>query len=87
MMRKVTIKIWQCGEWYLGRAKEIPGALSQGRSLGEVLENVRDACCLMLKDGDDPGPGDAGVPSPMPRSPTLATSVELQLPGTQGESE
>jgi predicted RNase H-like HicB family nuclease len=34
--------------WYVGRLKEIPGVLSQGESLAELEENIRDAYQLVL---------------------------------------
>ncbi len=41
--------------WILARIKEVPGALSQGRTREEARENVIDALRLMLS----PEPGDA----------------------------
>jgi predicted RNase H-like HicB family nuclease len=87
MKMKVTVKCWQVEGWFLGRAKEIPGVLSQGKSLKELLENLGDAIRLMLADGDESGPDDIGVPSPPSNPPSLETSVELQLPRTWGMPE
>ncbi len=38
---------------YVGRLKEVPGIFSQGESLEELTENIRDAYQLM-KDDDPP---------------------------------
>jgi predicted RNase H-like HicB family nuclease len=36
--------------WYVGRLKEVPGVFSQGESLTELEENIRDAYHLMVED-------------------------------------
>jgi predicted RNase H-like HicB family nuclease len=33
--------------WYVGKLKEVPGVFSQGKSLRELEENIRDAYQLM----------------------------------------
>jgi predicted RNase H-like HicB family nuclease len=38
--------------WYVGRLKEAPGVFSQGETLGELEENIRDAFQLVMEDGD-----------------------------------
>jgi len=36
--------------WYVGRLKEVPGVFSQGKSLEELEENIRDAYHLMTEE-------------------------------------
>jgi len=36
--------------WYVGRLKEVPGVFSQGESLEELEENIRDAYRLMAEE-------------------------------------
>lgn len=36
-------------DWYAGRLKEVPGVFSQGESLEELEENIRDAYQLMME--------------------------------------
>jgi predicted RNase H-like HicB family nuclease len=36
--------------WYVGRLKEVPGVFSQGESLEELEENIRDAYHLMAEE-------------------------------------
>ncbi len=36
------------GDWYLGTVAEIPGVNTQGRSLREVRENLREALEMVL---------------------------------------
>jgi predicted RNase H-like HicB family nuclease len=35
--------------WYVGRLKEVPGVFSQGASLKELEENIRDVYGLMME--------------------------------------
>jgi predicted RNase H-like HicB family nuclease len=37
------------GEWYIGYVEELPGANTQGRTLEEARENLREAVELILK--------------------------------------
>ncbi|MCH8293631.1 type II toxin-antitoxin system HicB family antitoxin [Candidatus Poribacteria bacterium] len=50
MLRYFTLEYWLDDGWYVGRLKEVPGVLSQGESLEELEENIRDAYRLMLDD-------------------------------------
>jgi len=52
MLRHFTLEYWIDGDWYVGRLKEIPGVFSQGESLQELEENIRDAYQLMIEDSD-----------------------------------
>jgi predicted RNase H-like HicB family nuclease len=52
--------------WIVAQVKEVPGAISQGRTREEARENVLDALRLMLS----PEPEDSGAES---------ESVELTL--------
>jgi predicted RNase H-like HicB family nuclease len=77
---KLTVDIWRDEGWYLGKARDIPGVFTQGKSLEEVRENLVDACRLMLAEGDDFGPDDTGVPSSPSKPSSLETAIRLQLP-------
>ena len=39
--------------WFVGWVEEIPGAISQGRSLDECRENLRDSLQLMVQTHRD----------------------------------
>lgn len=52
MERQFTLEYWIDDGWYVGRLKEVPGVFSQGESLEELEENIRDAYSLMLEDGE-----------------------------------
>jgi predicted RNase H-like HicB family nuclease len=58
MRRSFTLEYWQDEGWYVGRLREVPGVFSQGKTLGELEENVRDAYQL-LREGqpEEPHPG------------------------------
>lgn len=47
MAYTLTLLYWQDGEWFIGRLKERPDVFSQGRTLEELEENIRDALKLM----------------------------------------
>ena len=35
--------------WYTGKCVQMPGAMSQGKTLDELIANMKDAISLMLK--------------------------------------
>lgn len=49
MVRYFTLEYWLDDGWYVGRLKEVPGVFSQGASLEELEENIRDAYQLMME--------------------------------------
>ncbi len=54
MEHRFTLEYWKDGDWYVGRLKEVPGVFSQGESLEELKENVREAYHLMIEDDSVP---------------------------------
>jgi predicted RNase H-like HicB family nuclease len=46
-MRNFTLEYWLDDGWYVGRLHEFPGVISQGETLEELEENIRDAYQLM----------------------------------------
>ena len=66
MAKNFTLEYWLDDDWYVGMLKEVPGVFSQGETLEELEENIRDAYCLMIED--------------MPAVPHLATqSKEIEV--------
>lgn len=49
-MRSFTLEYWIDDEWFVGRLKEVPGVFSQGATLPELENNIRDAYRLLRKD-------------------------------------
>ncbi len=41
-MEKVRFVYWQDGKWWLGYLEEYPDYMTQGESLEELKENLRD---------------------------------------------
>jgi predicted RNase H-like HicB family nuclease len=50
MARRFTLEYWIEDNWYVGKLKEVPGVFSQGDSLEELEENIRDAYHLMMEN-------------------------------------
>jgi predicted RNase H-like HicB family nuclease len=50
MKRQFTLEYWMDEDWYVGRLREVPGIFSQGQTLRELENNVRDAYQMMLND-------------------------------------
>lgn len=65
MRHAFTMEYWQDEGWYVGRLKEVPGVFSQGETLEELEENLRDAYDLVLAD--------------TPRSPSPAGTETRQI--------
>jgi predicted RNase H-like HicB family nuclease len=49
MRRTFTLDYWQDQGWYIGQLREVPGVFSQGETLMELEENIRDAYELVLE--------------------------------------
>ena len=50
MREYFTLEYWRDEDWYVGRLQEVPGVFSQGKTLEELEENIRDAYGLVLAD-------------------------------------
>jgi predicted RNase H-like HicB family nuclease len=53
MLRHFTLEYWIDDNWYVGRLKEVPGVFTQGASLQELEENIRDAYHLMMQEEEE----------------------------------
>ena len=49
MENKFTAVFEQMGEWWIGCVEELPGANTQGRTLEETRENLKEAVQLILE--------------------------------------
>ncbi len=49
-LRYFTLEYWIDEGWYIGRLKEVPGVFSQGETLEELEDNIRDAYRLMTEE-------------------------------------
>ncbi|MCJ7662949.1 MAG: type II toxin-antitoxin system HicB family antitoxin [Desulfobacterales bacterium] len=48
-MEKFTAVFEQEGEWWIGYVEELPGANTQGRTIEEARENLKDAVQLIIE--------------------------------------
>ncbi len=51
--RQFTGVFLKRGAWYIGWVEEVPGANTQGRTLREVKENLKEALALILTVNKD----------------------------------
>ena len=49
MVNRFTAVFEQEGEWWIGFVEELPGANTQGATLDEARENLREAVALILE--------------------------------------
>ncbi len=56
MTRFFTLQYWRDDDWYVGKLREVPGVFSQGASLAELEENIREAYQLMIEENQDETP-------------------------------
>lgn len=54
MQRRFLMEYWSDGDWLVGRLKDVPGVFSQGATLEELEENLRDAYRMLQEDADPP---------------------------------
>ena len=52
MLRNFTLEYWMDDGWYVGRLREIPGVFSQGKTLQELEENIKEAYQLLMEEED-----------------------------------
>lgn len=57
MPQSFTLEYWHDEGWFVGRLRGIPGVFSQGETLEELEENIRDAYQLMIID-EEPSPAE-----------------------------
>jgi len=50
MHKHFTLEYWIDDEWYVGKLKEVPGVFSQGETLRELEENIKEAYQLIMEE-------------------------------------
>lgn len=53
MQREFTSVIEKRGNWYIGYVEELPSVNTQGKTLKEVRENLKEALCLIIEANRD----------------------------------
>jgi predicted RNase H-like HicB family nuclease len=59
MSLRLQLEYWKDGGWFVGRLRQIPGVFSQGSTLEELEENIRDAYRLMIAEQEESPVGGA----------------------------
>ncbi len=54
MALRLRLEYWKDGWWFVGRLPQVPGVFSQGATLEELEENIRDAYRMMLSEQEAP---------------------------------
>jgi len=49
MTKEFTAIVVKSGDWYAGTVKELSGVHSQGKTVEEVLENLKEAVQLIIE--------------------------------------
>lgn len=49
---KLTVVITQGDEMLVGQVQEVPGVLTQGKDIAEVMDNIQDALELYFMDSE-----------------------------------
>lgn len=47
---QLTLEYWRDDGGFVGRLRELPGIFSQGRTLAELEDNIRDAYQMVVED-------------------------------------
>ncbi len=50
MSQSLVLEYWYDNGWFVGRVRGIPGLFSQGQTLSELEDNIRDAYKLMINE-------------------------------------
>jgi predicted RNase H-like HicB family nuclease len=50
MKNEMTMIYWKSGKWWLGKLKEHPEIMTQGKTLKELEENIIDAYKMLLME-------------------------------------
>lgn len=52
MLKNLTLEYWIEDGWHIGRLREVPGVFSQGETIEELQENIRDAYQMIIQEVD-----------------------------------
>lgn len=50
MSHRFTLEYWPDGDWLVGRLREVPSVFSQGATVEELEENIREVYALLVAD-------------------------------------
>lgn len=63
--RNFTLEYWRDGRSYVGRLREVPGVMSQGRTVDQLERNIVDAYKMIVDEKDMHTPSDNNESTPM----------------------
>jgi predicted RNase H-like HicB family nuclease len=69
MVKQFTLEYWPDEGWFVGRLKEVPGVFSQGETVTELEDNIREADRLMLEEDQ------ATTPHPDAQTKDIAVGI------------
>jgi predicted RNase H-like HicB family nuclease len=50
MSIKFTLEYWLDDGWFVGKLKEVPGVFSQGKTIDELKNYIKEVYRLMMKE-------------------------------------
>ncbi|MDQ1266581.1 MAG: hypothetical protein QG635_1733 [Bacteroidota bacterium] len=50
MVIEFTLQYWLDDGWYVGKLREVPGVFSQGETLNDLINNIKEVYSLMLDE-------------------------------------
>ena len=51
--RVYTLEYWMDDGWYVGRLREVPGVFSEGETLEELIQNIREVFHLLMEEAEN----------------------------------
>lgn len=54
MLCNFTLEYWIDNDWYVGKLKEVPGIFSQGKTLDDLENNIKEVYHLMIETNESP---------------------------------
>jgi len=62
MTAAFELEYWKDDGWYVGKLKGVPGVVSQGETIEDLEENIRDAYRMMLEEEEKTPTGSRAKP-------------------------
>lgn len=56
LTKSLMLEFWRDDDWFVGRLRDVPGVFSQGQTLAELEDNIRDAYLFVLEDLKEAAP-------------------------------
>lgn len=76
MQLRFQLEYWKDGSWFVGRLPQVPGVFSQGGTLGELEDNIRDAYRMMLEEQESTAGGVLGRNERRQAAATISITIQ-----------